>query len=150
MVIVVVDTKKIKEQESLLAEKESEIETLRAKIEELSATYTAEKEEHKQERVFTPADITEYATRQKFINLDLQMMGWKLDGEDADVLQEYQVEDMAGKAGQKGFADYVLFGKDGLPLAVVEAKRTSKDPNVGRQQAVYMQMRLKRNSEEDR
>ena len=133
---VELDTKKIKEQESLLAEKESEIETLRAKIEELSATYTAEKEEHKQERVFTPADITEYATRQKFINLDLQMMGWKLDGEDADVLQEYQVEDMAGKAGQKGFADYVLFGKDGLPLAVVEAKRTSKDPNVGRQQAV--------------
>ena len=32
--------------------------------------------------------------------------------------------------------DYVLFGKDGLPLAVIEAKRTSKDPNVGRKQAV--------------
>ena len=32
--------------------------------------------------------------------------------------------------------DYVLFGKDGLPLAVVEAKRTSKDPNIGRKQAV--------------
>ena len=32
--------------------------------------------------------------------------------------------------------DYVLFGKDGLPLAVVEAKRTSKDPNTGRKQAV--------------
>ena len=38
--------------------------------------------------------------------------------------------------GQQGFADYVLFGRDGLPLAVVEAKRTSKDPNIGRKQAV--------------
>lgn len=29
----------------------------------------------------------------------------------------------------------MLFGKDGLPLAVVEAKRASKDPNIGRKQA---------------
>ena len=35
-----------------------------------------------------------------------------------------------------GYVDYVLFGKDGLPLAVVEAKRSSKDPNIGRKQAV--------------
>ncbi|GER71879.1 hypothetical protein BpJC7_31820 [Weizmannia acidilactici] len=35
----------------------------------------------------------------------------------------------------KGFADYVLFGDNGKPLAVVEAKRTSKDPKIGRQQA---------------
>ncbi|MFR0733642.1 MAG: type I restriction endonuclease [Oscillospiraceae bacterium] len=28
-----------------------------------------------------------------------------------------------------------LFGRDGLPLAVVEAKRSSKDPNTGRKQA---------------
>lgn len=38
--------------------------------------------------------------------------------------------------GQMGYVDYVLFGKDGLPLAVVEAKRSSKDPNIGRKQAV--------------
>ena len=36
----------------------------------------------------------------------------------------------------QGFVDYVLIGKDGLPLAVIEAKRTSKDPNIGRKQAV--------------
>ncbi len=133
---VELDTKKIKEQESLLAQKENEIKALRAQIEALSATYTAEKEEHKQERAFTPTDITEYKTRQKFIDLDLKAMGWKLEGADSDVAQEYKVEDMAGKSSKKGFVDYVLFGKDGLPLAVVEAKRTSKDPNVGRQQAV--------------
>ena len=34
-----------------------------------------------------------------------------------------------------GYADYVLFGSDGKPLAVVEAKRTSKDPIIGKHQA---------------
>ena len=34
-----------------------------------------------------------------------------------------------------GYADYVLWGDDGKPLAVVEAKKTTVDPAVGRQQA---------------
>lgn len=41
----------------------------------------------------------------------------------------------APNAEGKGFVDYVLWGADGLPLAVVEAKRTSKSPEVGQQQA---------------
>ena len=35
----------------------------------------------------------------------------------------------------KGFVDYVLWGSDGLPLAVVEAKKTTVEPAVGQQQA---------------
>ncbi len=35
----------------------------------------------------------------------------------------------------KGFVDYVLWGDDGMPLALVEAKRTKRDPRVGQQQA---------------
>jgi len=34
-----------------------------------------------------------------------------------------------------GYADYVLWGDDGKPLAVVEAKKTTADPQVGQQQA---------------
>ena len=34
-----------------------------------------------------------------------------------------------------GYADYVLRGDDGLPLAVVEAKKTLTDPRAGQQQA---------------
>ena len=34
------------------------------------------------------------------------------------------------------FVDYLLLGKDGKPLAVVEAKRTSKDAQVGKEQAL--------------
>ena len=35
----------------------------------------------------------------------------------------------------KGFVDYVLWGDDGKPLALVEAKRTRRDARVGQQQA---------------
>lgn len=133
---VVIDTKKIKEQESLLDEKEAEIKTLREQIEQMSAKYTAEKEQHQKERSFTAEDLSEFETRKRFIDLDMKLMGWKLSGCNADVNEEYPVEGMAGVAGQIGYVDYVLFGKDGKPLAVVEAKRTSKDPNIGRKQAV--------------
>lgn len=34
-----------------------------------------------------------------------------------------------------GYVDYVLWGDDGKPLALVEAKRTTRDPRVGQQQA---------------
>lgn len=129
---VVVDEKKIKEQESLLAQKDSELERLRAKIEGMSDKYTAEKPQHTEARRFTAADLSEFATRKKYIDVDLKLMGWVFDD---DVREEFPVEDMAGVDGQAGFADYVLFGKDGLPLAVIEAKRTSRDPNVGKQQA---------------
>jgi type I restriction enzyme R subunit len=33
------------------------------------------------------------------------------------------------------FSDYVLLGQDAKPLAVVEAKKTSKDAEIGREQA---------------
>ena len=35
----------------------------------------------------------------------------------------------------KGYVDYVLWGKDGKPLAVVEAKKTLVTPSAGKQQA---------------
>ena len=133
---VAVDTRKIKEQESLLDEKEAEIEALRKQIEQMSAQYTSEKEKHQQERSFQPEDLSEFQTRKIYIDVDLKFMGWKFDGTDADVQEEYPVQGMAGVVGQMGYCDYMLFGKDGLPLAVIEAKRTSKDPNIGRKQAV--------------
>ena len=55
-------------------------------------------------------------------------MGWKLTGADADVQEEYPVEDMAGVVGQMGYSDYVLFGKDGLPLAVGDEAHPAGSP----------------------
>lgn len=130
---VKVDVNKIKEQESLLSQKDSEIRVLREKIAALSNQYTTEKEHNKEERTFTAKDLSEYQTRKKYIDVDLKLQGWNFE---EDVKEEFEVQNMAGVPGQVGFADYVLFGKDGLPLAVIEAKRTSKDPNNGRQQAL--------------
>lgn len=132
---VVIDTKKIKEQESLIEQKDSEINALQKKIAEMSAKLTAGKAEKQESRTFSPAALSEFDTRKLYIDVDLKLMGWKFDGTDADVREEYEVTDMNGVLGQKGYADYVLFGRDGLPLAVIEAKKTSKDPNNGRKQA---------------
>ena len=131
---VAVDAERIKEQESLLGEKNAEIEALRQKIETMSAQLTAAREQHRQERVFTLEDIPELETRKRYIDVDLKLAGWQFTGPDADVQEEYPLTGMPTKS-EAGAADYVLFGRDGLPLAVVEAKRTSKDPNAGRKQA---------------
>ncbi len=133
---VIVDTKKIKEQESLLGEKDAEIEALRRQIEQMSSHITAAKEQNQNSRTFVAEDLSEFKTRKIYIDVDMKQMGWQFTGADADVQEEYPVEGMAGVVGQMGYVDYVLFGKDGLPLAVVEAKRTGKDPNIGRKQAV--------------
>lgn len=132
---VVIDTKKIKEQESLIEQKDSEIKKLQEKIAKMSEQLTAEKEEKQESRSFAPNDISEFETRKRYIDVELKFMGWRFDGTDSDVWEEYEVNDMTGVFGQKGYVDYVLFGRDGLPLAVIEAKRTSKDPNNGRKQA---------------
>lgn len=130
-----IDTAKIKEQESLIEQKESEIKQLRELLEKISEEKTAAKKQHKDERAFEPEDLSEFMTRKKYIDIDLKMLGWNFSGPEQDVREEYEVNDMDNHIGQQGFVDYVLMGKDGLPLAVIEAKRTSKDPNVGRKQA---------------
>lgn len=76
--------------------------------------------------------VTEALTRKEFIDVDLKLAGWKLN---KNVLFEVELEGMPNSSGT-GFADYVLYGKDGLPLALVEAKKTSLDPKVGMHQAL--------------
>jgi type I restriction enzyme R subunit len=76
-------------------------------------------------------DYSEAETRDYFIDLMLKEAGWRLD-ESRD--REYAVSGMATPDG-KGFVDYVLWGEDGKPLALVEAKRTKKSAQIGQQQA---------------
>ena len=126
---------KILAQESLLGEKDAEIERLRQQLAELADKYTGAKERNRQSRTITMEDLSEFSTRKIYIDAMLLGMDWELEGPDSDVSQEYEVEGMAGVPGQKGYADYVLWGRDGKPLAVVEAKKACKDPNTGRTQA---------------
>ena len=126
---------KIREQESLLGEKEAEIARLRQQLAALADTYTGKKKDNRQHRTFSVDDLSEFRTRKLYIDAMLLSMDWELEGPHSDVAQEYEVDGMAGVPGQKGYVDYVLWGRDGKPLAVVEAKKASKDPNTGRTQA---------------
>ncbi|HCX85217.1 MAG TPA: restriction endonuclease subunit R, partial [Micrococcales bacterium] len=72
-------------------------------------------------------DYDEAAARDLFIDVLLHEAGWTLD-EARD--REYPVTGMPNAEG-KGFVDYVLWGADGLPLAVGAGKRTSKSPRGG-------------------
>lgn len=101
---------------------EAEIAALRA---EVAATKAANA------KVPDPHDYDEAATRDTFIDLLLSEAGWSLDKPQD---REFAVTGMPNNSGD-GFVDYVLWGDDGKPLAVVEAKRTKRDPRVGQQQA---------------
>lgn len=86
-----------------------------------------------------PTEISEAETRKLYIDLLLEEAGWEVVHTDGAIVSgkaciEIEVEGMPNTSGT-GYADYVLFGADGLPLAVVEAKKTSVDFTVGRKQA---------------
>ncbi|TVR02158.1 MAG: DUF4145 domain-containing protein [Desulfovibrionales bacterium] len=76
-------------------------------------------------------DYSESETRRYLIDVELHRAGWPLD-KSRD--RECEVQGMPNKQGI-GFVDYVLWGDDGKPLAVIEAKRTTVDPEAGKQQA---------------
>lgn len=44
------------------------------------------------------------------------------------------------------FADYALLGEDGYPLAIIEAKKTSKDARIGQEQARQYAENIQRNN----
>ena len=86
-----------------------------------------------------PTDISEAETRKVFIDLMLKEAGWDvltIEGavQPLKACIEVELYGMPNEQGL-GYADYVLFGSNGLPLAVVEAKRTSISPIKGKHQA---------------
>ncbi len=110
---------------TLLADKaalDAELTRLRAEVAEAKRQADARTDTH---------DYSEAETRDAFIDLLLKEAGWQLD-QPRD--REYEVDGMPNNQG-KGFVDYVLWGDDGKPLALVEAKRTRRDARVGQQQA---------------
>lgn len=114
-----------------LGSKDRKLEDLVKENEELRKLLTERKAQQKQQYDFVPDQISEYETRKRYIDLELKLAGWTIG---RDALEEVEVRGMPNGQGI-GYADYVLFGADGKPLAVVEAKRTSADPYKGKQQA---------------
>lgn len=86
-----------------------------------------------------PLDMSEADTRKLYIDLALREAGWELCNVKGEIVAskaciEIQVEGMPSSSGL-GFVDYVLFDDDSRPLAVIEAKKTSVDPEAGKKQA---------------
>lgn len=85
------------------------------------------------------SDISEAETRRLYIDLMLKEAGWEVLSTEGAIQPskaciEVEVEGMPNNEGI-GYCDYVLFGSNGLPLAVIEAKRTSVSPTKGKHQA---------------
>ncbi|MBO6297016.1 MAG: DEAD/DEAH box helicase family protein [Prevotella sp.] len=107
-------------------------------------------------------DISEAETRKLYIDIMLKEAGWdvlstegtiqpskacievEVEGMPYGYISESEhtrsdgrmaAEEIEIPMGAKGYCDYVLFGSNGLPLAVIEAKRTSVSPIKGKHQA---------------
>ncbi len=86
-----------------------------------------------------PKDMSEAETRKRFIDLMLRDAGWEICSEEGvkapgKACVEIEVQGMPSNSGD-GFVDYVLYDDDLKPLAIIEAKRTSKDRSEGYYQA---------------
>jgi type I restriction enzyme R subunit len=104
---------------------EAEYNQIKAEISQLKQANSAVKDHH---------DYNEIDTRKYLIDVLLKEMGWDLT---QPHFTEYEITGMPQTVNPtgKGYIDYVLWDDNGLPLAIIEAKRTQKDANLGKRQA---------------
>ena len=125
---------------------EEELKTLRAEVAAAKAANAKQPDTH---------DYSEAQTRDTFIDLLLKAVGWPLDqpqdrefpvtGMPTPSRADFSPRGASAPPDQPpvesampegtGRVDYVLWGQDGKPLAVIEAKRTTRDAAAGQQQA---------------
>lgn len=106
-------------------------------LQEQIASYSQETQEiytqkrqtaaERQDVVFSIDTLSEAETRQLFIDIDLRLAGWVLDD---NCRVEVPVKGL-DNISEKGYCDYVLYGKNGKILAIVEAKKASVSPETG-------------------
>ncbi|AMT93090.1 restriction endonuclease subunit R [Brevibacterium linens] len=106
----------------ITSEKDAEIAELQRQIAEAQAAKA---------NSLDTQDWKEDRTRADLIDADLKAAGWDLTEPN---VREYRITGLPTPSGT-GYADYVLWGTNGKPLAVVEAKRTSASVEAGRRQA---------------
>lgn len=127
---------KLQELEASLAERDEKLSALLVDKEALDdelVRLRAEVAKAKNEAAKHPDahDYSEAETRTHIIDEYLHEAGWTLTDERD---REYKVSGMPNQQNT-GYVDYVLWGDDGKPLGLVEAKRTTKSPLAGKQQA---------------
>ena len=131
---------KIVEQEALMDKLLADLEEARSRAE------AAQKSEVEKTEILSRAqqaanalEFSEEETRFKLIDALLLASGWDVGARGVsnhEVGQEVEVSHQPTGSG-KGYADYVLWGENGKPLAVIEAKKTAEDAQKGKMQAKY-------------
>lgn len=125
-----------KEKDAILA-KAHENEATLEEYKQQTALAQAQLQTQRQERSIPVAlEFNEAETRKHLIDVDLKEAGWFNLSEGREL--EFPVVGMpvtSDNPNGKGFVDYVLWDDNGMPLAVIEAKRTTKDIEVGKHQA---------------
>lgn len=134
----------LKQSEQLQAEQQKrkeqaeQIELLKIQLNKQTQLISERKAERKivvDENKAIPQLIPETVTRKIYIDLLLKEAGWDNLREGYEL--EFEVKGMPLSTNRSGigYADYVLWGDNGLPLAVIEAKRTMADAHKGQHQA---------------
>jgi type I restriction enzyme R subunit len=128
-----------------LAAQEAQMEVLLSELEDARKTVaTAEKRADEIQALASSGAATadllhfdEATTRTRIIDSLIAAAGWNValgQASTGEVGKEVEVQNQPTASGL-GFADYVLWDDNGNPLAVIEAKKTSVDPDRGRHQA---------------
>lgn len=130
--------------EKQLAEKQVELEKLTAEIERkrlemaenlpIPSDAGLAKRQLESQHSANMLGWNEAETRKHLIDVMLLEAGWEIN-DPTQVSLEYPLTDFEPNKSGRGAVDYVLWGNNGKPLAVIEAKRTAKDANIGREQA---------------
>lgn len=118
----------LQRREAELSEKEEEL----AQVKELLTHY--EQLSISNGMVPAPAVLSESETRKLYIDVMLRETGWKVDAPNTQEFITTAIDEATGVRSNLKI-DYVLWGNDGKPLAIVEAKRTSAAVERGRSQA---------------
>lgn len=79
--------------------------------------------------------LTESQTRASLVDTQLSQAGWSSNRR--NLIEEFSIgiKEQISSYGSTQFADYVLLNTNNEPLAVVEAKKTSRDALAGKRQA---------------
>jgi type I restriction enzyme R subunit len=126
--------KELKRKDQKLKESEEENKRLKEKLKQVNKLKRTQRTSANAAN-YQEGEYSESQTRSLFIDILLREAGWDPKGNN---VEEYEVTGMPESTNPTGigYVDYVLWGDNGKPLAIVEAKKTKVDAHKGKQQAV--------------
>lgn len=126
-------SRSLEEAQAARVRSEADFAALQAELTALHAQVAAQVAQN--QAVPDTHDYDEAQTRADIIDLLLHEAGWALDQKRDREFPVAGLPSHDGNVSGRGFVDYVLWGDNGKPLALIEAKRSTRDAQAGQQQA---------------